>query len=414
MFIVAIGVLLIAAAISFFYFSHNDGESITVNWLDQTGVFPLAWIPYAIIALVLFLLALWVLNQIFSVPAKLRRSGELKGVKKSRDSLDRGLIEIQSGDYEKGEATLTSYNDHTPGDAVKYLAASKSAMARGDVNKSEEYLKKASDLSTDAAPAIRVAQAEMMLDRGDFRDAETILMSMHQSNPGNAHVMGLLATALQGTGNASKLADLTGLMRSNTSMPVTSIEPLEVEAWTTLLETSPTEDLTKTWEGLSPDAHKNPEVVESYARRLMEENQHTAAEHVIEGALNKNWSNNLVAAYGDLDNANVAKQIEQLEIWRKNQPNNASLLGAMGKLSVKNQNLNKARDCFVNAAQIDLTADNCLNLGDVLEGLGQHDKAKDCFKSAAGLASGQGASGLLLDLKNLAQNLGAGALKKVS
>jgi len=414
MFILAIGLLLIAAAVSFFYFSYNDGESITVNWMDQTGVFPLAWIPYAILALVLFLLALWILNQIFTVPSRLKRSGEVKGIKKSRDSLDRGLIEIQSGDYEKGEATITSYVENTPGDAVKFIAAAKSAQARGDSERAEGYLKKASDLSSDATPAIRVAQAEMMLDRGNYRDAETLLMNLHQNNPGNGHVMGLLATALQGSGNASKLSDLTRLMRSNTSMPVSSIEPLEVSAWTKIIDDTETADLSKSWESLPGDARKNPSVIASYARKLMSVNQDDAAESVLESAINTQWSDELVTAYGELDNANGAKQLEQLDIWRSKQPVNASLLSAMGKLSAKNHNLNKARDCMVSAAQVDLTPDSCSNLGDVLEALGDHEKAKDCFKSAAALARGESATGVMADIKNLAKNLGAQALKKVS
>ena len=414
MFIIAIGILLIAAAISFFYFSYNDGESITVNWMDQTGVFPLAWIPYAILALVLFLLALWVLNLIFSVPKKMKQAGEIRGIKKSRDSLDRGLLEIQSGDYEKGEATLTSYTDHTPGDAVKYLAAAKSAQARGDAAKAEEYLKKASVLSTDAAPAIRVAQAEMMLERGDYRDAETLLMNLHKSNPGNSHIMGLLATALEGSGNSAKLSELTQLMRSNTKMPVSAIEPMEVGAWNNIVESADTADLPTTWETLPAEARSNADVIKTYSRRLMNENKHDAAEQVLEKALNSKWNDDLVSVYGDLDNANVAKQLEQLEIWRSKNANNPALLGAIGKLSVKNQNLNKARDCFVNAAQIELTADSANSLGDILEGLGETEKARDCFKTAAALAKGEPAVGILLDMKNLAKNVGALPLKKVS
>ena len=96
MLILTIVILLIAGTISFFYFSYNNAESITWFWLDQTGVLPLAWVPYLIGLLVVLLITAWLLAFLFSFPKRLRRRAQVRNMNKSRTTLDKGLMEILS------------------------------------------------------------------------------------------------------------------------------------------------------------------------------------------------------------------------------------------------------------------------------------------------------------------------------
>jgi len=168
MLILVIGLLLIAAAISYLKFGSIDPSELTaVNIHEGQASFPTYWIPYAILAFIALLLVMWLLGKILSAPKAIKRSNKARNAASSHEALNQGLMQITSGEYEKG------------------------------------------DSSNSASYAVRASQAEMLMGRGEYDKAETLLTNLHNSSPENKHVMGLLASTLQHTGNASKLSKLT-------------------------------------------------------------------------------------------------------------------------------------------------------------------------------------------------------------
>lgn len=393
-------------AFSFFYFSNMEEQIWSLTMLERTGQIPSIWIPWLLVALVLLVVLLWVLVKLFSVPRNLKHRGEVRSMKKSRDTLDNGLLELQAGNFQKGESLLTSYMDGSSGDAIKYLAAANSARERGADTEAEAFLIKAGESSAHAGTAVRITQAEMMLEREEFTDAETLLLSLHRSNPKNTYVMTLLGQALEGTGNAEKLSNLTRIMRSRTNIPAETIESMEVSAWEQLIRASDTDDLGRAWDSLPAEAHGHERIVSLYSRRLMDSGDHDRAETILQKTLNTNWSDKLAERYGQLDNANTAKQIEQAEKWMAQHPKSAGLSLAIGKLAAKRELWGKARESLVRAVQLDTTPNNCAELGEVLEAMGDMDNARDCFKSAAAIVKGNAPVGALLDIENLPRTLG--------
>lgn len=401
-----IAILLIIGAISFFYFSYNEGETITYDWLGQTGELPLAWMPYLIVYLILGLLAIWLILKLFSLPSRISRSSKAKGVRQSRESLDRGLLEIQKGEFQKGESALTSHVDGTKGDAVKFIAAAKAAHQRGAGDQAEHYLKKASDASNDAGDAIRVAQAEMLLDRGSFADAETLLTSLSSKMPKNGHILGLLATALKGTGNNAKLVDVAGAMRSRAGVPDSIVAPIEHSARIALLKDSEPDQLTKHWESLPIEAKRDQAIAGQYAASLIDNNEHDKADTVLQKTLNAGWNDDLALLYSKVEASNSTKQLEVAEGWASKQPHNQAAALMVGALAAKRQLWGKSRESLVKAAENgELTTGLCNQLGHVLEAMGDSSKAQDCFKSAAALSLGEPAVGVLSDITNLSKNL---------
>lgn len=402
MLLLTIALLAIVGVISFFYFQYNDSGVLNLNIAGETGSIPVAWFPYAIVALIVFVIALWMLSKIISIPKSLRRGSASRAAKKSRQSLDKGLLEIQSGEFARGEASLISQLDGDDSDAVKYLAAAKSAQARGAEEDAEVYLKKASDSSNAASSAVRTAQAEMMLQRGNYRDAETLLTNLHQNAPKNAHVMTLLASAMQNTGNGDGLVALVRAMRSRTNLPMSYVEPLEKQAWTTQLNSANEDQLERVWNSLTADAQKHEEVMEAYVTRLMDSEQHDKAEEILRNTMRNNWSDKLVTLYGNLQSSDAVKQMETVDAWLKDHPRSAALHSAIGKMAASRNLWAKSRDAFTRAAELELNPDVCLGLGQALEQLGNSQIAKDCYRSAAALANGKPAVGALLDPENLA------------
>lgn len=403
MLLLTVGLLLIAGVISFLYFQYNDGGVLNLDLAGHTGSIPMAWITYAIAGLIVFLLALWLLGKVFSVPRRIRHRGTVRGMRKSRESLDKGLMQIQTGEFANGEKVLTSYLDGGSGDAVKYLTAAKAAQQRGAEEQAEVYLKKASDASNEASAAVRTTQAELMLQRGNFKDAETLLENLHLSAPRNAHLMTMLATAMQGNGNADGLTALVRAMRARTQLPMSYIEPLEESAWQQQIQNASDQDLHRTWDALSGEARKKDSVIAAYANRMRDFGEDNKAETLLQRSLQQKWSDSLVTIYGDLEPEDTVKQLENAESWLKEHPRSAALQLAAGKISAKRQLWGKAKEKLMKSAELDLNPDVCLQLGEVLEQMGDSHLAKDCFRSAANLATGKSAVGALLDTSNLSQ-----------
>lgn len=407
MLILTIVILLIATAVSYFYFSYNESGSATFDWLGETGVFPMAWIPYIIGFLLLFLLAAWILSLVLSVPRRLRRSGQMRSLSKSRNSLDQGLMAISAGEFEDGEASLTSYLEGTPADAVKYIAAAKSALVRGADGQAEQYLKKASDVSNSSGNAVRLTQAEMLMERGEFKDAETLLLNLHKSKPQNAHIMERLATALQNTGNSHKLSELTRLMRSKSNIPKEKILAFEQTAWTQIINSAEETELVNTFESLSKESRRDEHAIAAFAERLINVDDNERALNTLQHSISSNWSEKLVEVYGRVDAADSGKQLEQANNWLAKNPRSPALAMTIGRLSGKGQQWGKAKESLIKAAQMNLNPSVCTELGEVLSSMGDTKNAKDCFQSAAMLASGNSPVGALRDLENLPQLLSA-------
>lgn len=406
MYILIIAILLVAAAITYLKYGSADPETLTsISLFDGALSFPTFWIPFMILAGVVLLFALWLLNKIFTAPKAIKRSSASKDAARSREALDDGLMQISSGEFEKGEATLTSHLDGTKADASKFLAAARSAETRGAKDQADYFLKKASDSSNEASLAVRTTQAEMMMGRGEYDKAETLLTNLHSAAPENGHIMGMLATALGHTGNSAKMSSLTQIMRKNKAADDATLTEMETPAWSNAIKDAPAGDVARVWESLPPEAKTNAGAVSSYAGRLVEFGEADQAEALVHKALNTDFSDSLAGMYGDIESSNVAKQLENAERWARHNGQSASLQATIGKLAGKREMWAKSRDSLAKSAQLDLNPGICNELGEVLESMGDSTKATECFKNAARLAAGKAPIGMMADLPSLGSKL---------
>ncbi len=415
MYILIIAILLVAAAITYLKFGSVDPEKLTsINMFDGALSFPQYWIPFMILAGVVLLFALWLLNKIFTAPKAIKRATVAKDAARSREALDTGLMQINSGEFEKGEATLTSQLDGTKADASKFIAAARSAEARGASEQADYFLKKASDSSNEASLAVRTTQAEMMMGRGDYDKAETLLTNLHSAAPQNGHIMSLLATTLGHTGNSAKMSSLTQIMRKNKALDENQLVALETPAWSNAIKSASAGEVARVWESLPPEARTNAGAVGAYAGRLMEFGEADQAEALVHKALNTEFDDSLAGMYGDIESGNVAKQLENAERWARHNGQSAPLQATIGKLAAKREMWAKSRDSLAKSAQLDLNPGICNELGEVLESMGDTTKATECFKNAARLAAGKAPIGMMADLPNLGSKLAEAVGNKAS
>jgi HemY protein len=117
--------------------------------------------------------------------------------------------------------------------------------------------------------------------------------------------------------------------------------------------------------------------------------QPLAAMGEIEAALRRDWSENLVRAYGELGPAEVAARLRQAEVWIAAQPNSAGLMLTLGRLCNQSGLWGKARDYLGRGLAIAADAPLWEALGDACVGVGDNDVAQRAYRNALRVARGE-------------------------
>jgi HemY protein len=103
--------------------------------------------------------------------------------------------------------------------------------------------------------------------------------------------------------------------------------------------------------------------------------------------LNRQWNSELVELYGQIELNDPSHQLAVAEGWLKQHPEDAVLLLTLARLALKNKLWGKARSYLEASIAIAPSPESYQQLGLLLEGMGESDKAMECFRAGLGLAS---------------------------
>lgn len=140
------------------------------------------------------------------------------------------------------------------------------------------------------------------------------------------------------------------------------------------------------WKTYSRSVQKMPEVITAYAQALIENYQDQDAEVIIRKALSSNWYEPLVSLYGRLQVKEIHSQIRTAEGWLKDKPQDPVLLLTMGRLMLRNQQPELAREYFQRSLNVHKNLDASMEMSQLLEQLGEHQRASEYYRMSIGLA----------------------------
>ena len=131
------------------------------------------------------------------------------------------------------------------------------------------------------------------------------------------------------------------------------------------------------WKSYSRSLQKTPAVITAYAQALVENYQDQEAEVIARKALSNQWYEPLVGLYGRLQVKEIHSQIRTVEGWLKTKPQDPALLITMGRLMLRNQQWELAREYFQRSLNQQQTVEATLELARLMEKLGDHKKSAD-------------------------------------
>lgn len=154
-----------------------------------------------------------------------------------------------------------------------------------------------------------------------------------------------------------------------------------------LTEGDATAVLKAEWDAVPRPYRRQVEVVKAYAEQLISVGNESAAESALRKELNHEWSDALIALYGRVQGKDVKRQLLIAENWLKERPGNADLQLALGRLSLRNEQWNRAREYFESSLKLQKSPETYAELARLLAHLGEHQSSTEYYQRGLSLTT---------------------------
>jgi HemY protein len=334
---------------------------------------------------VLVLLAAWiVLSLLWRGLRWPLRAWKSRSQRRTRERFATGLTALVEGDHRRALRALEKASHHPEFHAPALLATARAAHARGDAERTEAALDEAATHAPAAALALR---AQFLLEHGNAEAALALLKPAADKNDLPPVGWRLLAEGALLTGDSALALRAVDALASSDALTPEALVALRARVLAAALAAAPdTEVLDALWAGLPRAQRAMPEAIAAYARRAAALGQPLAAMDEIESALRKQWSERLVAVWGQLGPAHADTRLARAEGWLAAQPDSPALLLTLGRLCVQGKLWGKAREYLERGLALSPSASLWEALGECMSGQGNAANAAVCYRNALRIA----------------------------
>jgi len=282
-------------------------------------------------------------------PKKISRWSKNRKHNKANQCMVRGMIALNSGQWESAEQLLLSHVNDCDKPALNYISAARAAQQQGAHERRDHYLKLAHQLDPSVDMTIGITQAELQLNQGQYEQALATLKRLHAEAPKNSLIIKLLARLYIELKDWERLVELLPLARKYQAMPTKESNQWQKEAYKQLLmsagNTSDIKHLNSAWERIPKALKQDSDIAANYAQQLAHCGDIDNAVQLIDRQINHHGSNNqLVDLYGQLQGSEVLTQMVHAEKWLGDEHETPALFITLGRLAIANQMWAKARD----------------------------------------------------------------------
>jgi len=367
-------ILLISAItiVGFTMYQHKDLGHISFSFIGltfETNLVVFGAAALCALFVVLVLIKSWELLQNLFVYLGSRRKERL--TEKAHQSLSQGLIEYAEGRFEQAEKILLQQIKYSDNRLLVYLSAARAAQQLGAHDRRDEYLRKAHLEAPDADVAIGLTKAELQLAHDQNEQALATLTQLNKLSENHTYVLTLLANTYKHLRDWDNLKKTLPALKKYGNLSTESFLSFEIMVCngqlTDLAKSRDSNQLIEFWNVVPHHLKAIPDVIEHYARQLIDTGAAGEAESTLRLYLNKNWHESTIILYAELDVMVDNRQLEMAEGWLKEHQHNAWLLLALGKMCISRSLWGKARNYLEASISIYPMPENYLKLARLLE-----------------------------------------------
>ncbi len=269
---------------------------------------------------------------------------------------------------------------------INYLAAAYAAHQRGDRDAWMNCLEAAEQKYPEARSTVNSLRAQLLFKSNHLEQCVAVLQQMKTSSLNDKSLLQLLKEVYLKLNDWEELEKLLPALEKNDVINEAEAESIRVRIFMENLyaiskrradfsDAEISGQLEKVWRKCPAPYKQDERIVRHYADILFNLDQREASAKVIEHALRKNWSDELVERYGELDFASPQRQLLSAESWIQDRPGNAKLLLALGRIAMRNELWGKAREYFETSIDVSASAAAHGELARLLKCLGEPDLA---------------------------------------
>ena len=357
----------------------QDNGYVLINFRGYTVEMSVPVLAFMLLlgyAAVRFVLRLW------RAPRQLGEAAARRRSRKAGERITMGYIELGQGNFAKGERLLTkgARNSETP--LLNYLAAARAAHAQGDAERRDAWLDMATEQEPRAQATALLIRAQLQMDDGDIDAAAQTLAAVLEASPQNVEALRLKAEIAVAREDWAVLEKLLPRLRKAGKVPAMMLDEWTESAWSVLLADAGSTAARGRllWKALPKSLQSRPALVQARVRSLLASGQAKQAESLLRGALEKQWAEELLLAYGELETPPAAERLKQAEKWLQQHPEDPALLLVAARLCVANELWGKARSYYESAVAIRPAPQAWHELGQLLLQLGEQEAAFNAFQ----------------------------------
>tara|TARA_R110001592_G_scaffold86031_1_gene254013 strand:- start:19937 stop:21169 length:1233 start_codon:yes stop_codon:yes gene_type:complete len=342
------------------------------NWLVESNLWVLLGLNIALLATIFIIISIIKGSAHFS--KKISRIFGQSSQERAKETTEKGIIAFLEGNWLSSKKLLTRAARKNSKPIINYLAAAQACNELGQTKEAETLLKKAYESAPESDFAVGIAQTRIQIQHDQFEAALATLIRLKKQQPQHPFVLKQLKTVYLKLEDWQQIIKLIPSLRKGLKEDETALKELELLAWKKLFHqkteeiinrnqiNSATEVLAALWKTVPDKLCADVSLVRTYAEQLIKVNQSVESETLLRITISQHWHTDLVSLYGTIKGASPAEQLIHAENWLKERPNNATLLLALGRLSLQNELWGKALEYFEASKRLHQTKESMAEL----------------------------------------------------
>ncbi|MDH5786201.1 MAG: heme biosynthesis protein HemY [Chromatiales bacterium] len=309
---------------------------------------------------------------------------------KARVATNRGLLALAEGNWPRAERYLSrnAHSSDTP--LINYLGAARAAQKQGADNRRDDYLSQAFKSMPAAELAVGLTQAELQLSSGQYEQTLATLRHLRAIAPKHAYVLHLLRKVYERLGSWDDLLEIMPELKRQNLLTGEQVDQIAIRIHQQHLAQAGDrlDALQRSWDEIPKHLHGKVELLYEYASRLMVLGAHGEAEAHLNDYLKREWEPKLIRLYGQVRGDNLSRQLATIEKWLRSYEHNPEQLLAAARIAFRNQLWGKGRSYLEASIGFEPRAESYCELGQLLDQLGEKERASECYRKGLELAAG--------------------------
>ena len=363
----------------------NDGYALLVlpPWRLELSLNLLILIELALFFL--GYLALRLFANTLALPRSVREYRARRAREQAQQALGEAFRYYFEGRYGRAlkSAGVAYQAAHAPGLAA--LMAARCAHALRSPEREEHWLARARHHDGETRHARLMTEAELYLQSHRYAEAQASLDVLAAGGQRHIAALRLGLRNQRALGDWREMLRLIRLLEKTRALSAEQAAPLKLQAQQELLRAASLDAaaLVNCWRAIPAAERRSARLCAEAARLMIGVGECDSAQHLIEEALDHEWDSSLLPLYAQCRGGDVLGRIARAEHWLKEQPRDAQLLLALGRLCRQQQLWGKAQSYLEASLSLAPSREAHVELAQLLEQLERGEQAAGHYKAAA-------------------------------